>query len=92
MLHWESLRSFYGSKSDKLFVLFYVGNCYFRIYFSRRSVDSQIQSNFLNNIVICRPLTMSSWIHFKVKLTQYYCEANHLVSYFILLSFYPLFL
>ena len=77
---WEDLRSFYSSKLDKIFFIYYVGDCCFKIHFSRRSVDSQIQSNFLKNIGLRHPLTMSSLIHFKVKLTTYYCQASHLVS------------
>jgi len=80
---WEYLKSFHGSKSEKIFVLYYVGNCCFKILLSRCSVDPQIQSNFLNNIALHRPLTTSNIIHFKVNLTQSYYQANHLVISFV---------
>ena len=34
---WNALRSFYADKSDKLFMLKYIGNCSFQIQFSERS-------------------------------------------------------
>ena len=57
----------------------YVRNCSFQIHFSRRSSESSIQANFLKNIVIRHPLTMSKLIHFQVE----YRQASHLVSSFI---------
>ena len=64
-------------------MLKYVGNCSFQIHFSRRSLDLRIQANFLKNIAIRHPLTMSKLIHFQVELSRYYFQARRLVSFFI---------
>jgi len=47
-------------------MLKYVLNSSFQIYFSRRSLDSRIQSNFLNNIATYHPLTMSKLLYLKL--------------------------
>jgi len=85
---WNDLRSFYVDKLDKLYVLKYVGNCSFQIHFSRCSSVSKIQDNLKNNIAIRHPLTMSKLIHFQVELSRYYCQASHLVRFFLFCYIY----